>query len=326
MPLRSQLLRDDQALQRCLVSDPAHVIPGARGPHVARIQTALKWIEQPEIAVGELRGQTYGPTTAAAVLAFKNKRRIINPAYQRTADNIVGKMTIARLDEEVARLEAIITPGRSRCGGGAGGGGGNPLFEEVRLGIGERRPALRNLGATVNVIIQVTETAEKLGRSLNFAQALVDRAAALMAPHGLRFAPGGLLAMFGRTIPDPDQVLSGSNVSCCSMRASGEKETPGMDSLRIIICPFAESDTVFGVTDSGSFGGKAFPKFCLINARKENPDHGTLLHEMIHAAKPEFLQHDGDAASVFAEGVARTQLPAKHAESIANAFFSLRRL
>jgi hypothetical protein len=233
-------------------------------------------------------------------------------------------MTIARLDEEVARLEAIVTPGRSRCGGSGGGGG--IAFEEVRFGIGDRKPVLRNLNATVNMIVQVTETAEKLGKSLNFVQALVDRAAALMAPHGLQFTQGGLLSLIGRTIPDPDQVLSGSNVSCCSMRASAEKETPGRDSLRIVICPFAESDTVFGVTDSGSFGGKTFPKFCLINARKENPDHGTLLHEMIHAAKPEFLQHDPDATSVFAEATSRTQLPAKHAESIANAFFSLRRL
>ena len=43
----------------------------------------------------------YGPSTAAAVLAFKTRRNIINRAYQTKADNIVGRMTIAALDAEM---------------------------------------------------------------------------------------------------------------------------------------------------------------------------------------------------------------------------------
>lgn len=39
------------------------------------------------------------------MLAYKRKRKIINYAYQQTEDNIVGKMTIKRLDEDLAIAE-----------------------------------------------------------------------------------------------------------------------------------------------------------------------------------------------------------------------------
>jgi hypothetical protein len=45
---------------------------------------------------------TYGPGTATAVLAYKTARGIINPAFQAQPDNIVGKMTIRRMDDELA--------------------------------------------------------------------------------------------------------------------------------------------------------------------------------------------------------------------------------
>jgi hypothetical protein len=48
---------------------------------------------------------SYGPATAAAVLAYKQKRKIINFSYQTTADNIVGKMTMAALDKEMLAAE-----------------------------------------------------------------------------------------------------------------------------------------------------------------------------------------------------------------------------
>ena len=44
------------------------------------------------------------PATAA-VLNFKKKRGIINRAYQTAPDNIVGKMTIWSLDEEIGARE-----------------------------------------------------------------------------------------------------------------------------------------------------------------------------------------------------------------------------
>ena len=38
MALQSQLLRGDAKLDATAVSDPAHILQGARGPHVAKIQ------------------------------------------------------------------------------------------------------------------------------------------------------------------------------------------------------------------------------------------------------------------------------------------------
>ncbi len=101
MPLRSQLFRGDPKLEAAAVSDPAHIVPGARGEHVRRIQRALIQLDGASIAPDGL----YGSATAAAVLAFKQKRNIVNRAYETKPDNIVGKMTIARLDSEVADRE-----------------------------------------------------------------------------------------------------------------------------------------------------------------------------------------------------------------------------
>jgi peptidoglycan hydrolase-like protein with peptidoglycan-binding domain len=116
MPLRSNLFVESKELQACLVSDPAHVVPGAVGPHVRKIQIALQDIDGAVIDPKELEANRYGPSTAAAVLAFKKKRKIINRSYQTTADNIVGKMTIAALDNEmVARQKRVTAPPRVSC-------------------------------------------------------------------------------------------------------------------------------------------------------------------------------------------------------------------
>ena len=87
MPLQSKLFRGDPKLEAAAVSDPAHIVPGASGPHVAKIQQALIDLDGAAIAVDG----TYSPKTAAAVLAYKQKRGIINRSYQTHADNIVGK-------------------------------------------------------------------------------------------------------------------------------------------------------------------------------------------------------------------------------------------
>ncbi|MDQ2979658.1 MAG: hypothetical protein M3R62_10595, partial [Acidobacteriota bacterium] len=81
--------------------DSAHVTPGASGDHVAKIQAVVMFLDNAVIADAEVQAKRYGPSTAAAVLNFKKKRRIINPAYQTQADNIVGKMTIRALDDEL---------------------------------------------------------------------------------------------------------------------------------------------------------------------------------------------------------------------------------
>ena len=113
MPLVSFLFRDDKRLQATLVSDSAHVTPGSRGDFVHKIQVALEDLDGVVIAPTEVLSSSYGPSTAAAVLAFKQKRAIINRAYQTAADNIVGKMTIAALDKEMVAKQVPPAPGTS---------------------------------------------------------------------------------------------------------------------------------------------------------------------------------------------------------------------
>jgi hypothetical protein len=52
-------------------------------------------------AIGVTTRKCANCPAAAAVLAYKKKRNIINWSYQQQADNIVGKMTIAALDAEM---------------------------------------------------------------------------------------------------------------------------------------------------------------------------------------------------------------------------------
>ena len=113
MPLQSELFRGDPKLENAAVLDSAHIVPGAFGPHVEKIQVALILLDSASIAESELADDHYGETTAAAVLAYKRKRNIINRNYQSTADNIVGKMTMASLDSEM--LGRSVLPKLSGC-------------------------------------------------------------------------------------------------------------------------------------------------------------------------------------------------------------------
>lgn len=67
--------------------------------HVLLIQEALMMLDNARIDTAELESLQYGQSTAAATLAYKRKRNIVNRAYQMTADDIVGKMTIDSLDK-----------------------------------------------------------------------------------------------------------------------------------------------------------------------------------------------------------------------------------
>lgn len=101
MALQSKLLRGDAKLEAALISDPAHIAPGAVGPHVAKIQQALNLLDGTSLNPDG----KYGPATSGAVLAYKQKRNIINSSYQTQADNIVGKLTMASLDAEMLEKE-----------------------------------------------------------------------------------------------------------------------------------------------------------------------------------------------------------------------------
>jgi hypothetical protein len=54
----------------------------------------------------DISTQTYGSSTAEAVLAYKAARNIVNKSYQSVPDDIVGIMTIARMDQEMVAMEA----------------------------------------------------------------------------------------------------------------------------------------------------------------------------------------------------------------------------
>jgi hypothetical protein len=105
MPLRSELFRNDTKLEACAVSHPAHITLGAAGLHVSKIQTALVRLTPAVLDATEVEQQRYGSSTAAAVLRYKQERAIINRSYQTQADNIVGIMTIARLDSDMLDWE-----------------------------------------------------------------------------------------------------------------------------------------------------------------------------------------------------------------------------
>jgi peptidoglycan hydrolase-like protein with peptidoglycan-binding domain len=113
MALQSQALRGDDKLEAAAVSDAAHIVQGARGEHVRKIQRALIALDGAKIATDGI----YGAATAAAVLSYKRKRNIINRSYQTQADSIVGKMTIDSLDNEMLKQEksVVITTESTRC-------------------------------------------------------------------------------------------------------------------------------------------------------------------------------------------------------------------
>ena len=106
MGLKSKLFRRQPALDACLVDHAAHICEGAVGPHVSKIHTALFVIDGLSVSANELHGQRYGSSTAAAVLTFKTRRNIVNHSYQDAPDNIVGRMTIECLDNEMVVKES----------------------------------------------------------------------------------------------------------------------------------------------------------------------------------------------------------------------------
>ena len=105
MPLNSRAFAADPKLEACLVNDSAHLTIGAQGEHVAKVQSAIIFLDGLDIDAAELRAGRYGQSTAAAVLQFKTTRGIINPPYQQAPDNIVGKMTIKALDDELVAAQ-----------------------------------------------------------------------------------------------------------------------------------------------------------------------------------------------------------------------------
>jgi len=108
MPPKAQLdsntFKNDHLLKECLHKDAFHITLGRSGGHVAKIQSALILLDHAAITNGDLSAQIYGKSTADAVLAYKRRKQILGPG-QRTPDNIVGKLTITALDDDMLAFE-----------------------------------------------------------------------------------------------------------------------------------------------------------------------------------------------------------------------------
>jgi hypothetical protein len=340
MALRSITFKNDPALQKCLQLDSAHVTPGAAGLHVARIQGALMLLDHARISAADLRSKRYGPTTAAAVLAYKQKRKIINTSYQKTADNIVGKMTIARLDNDLLATERRGTS-RVLCesSGVAAAGShshGSQSFAETGVqtvsaqsgsaataGVGKTH--FKKFNRQFRLVYQSTSLAEAFGSGLDKLPALIRRASFLMQPHGFSFADEAPAT--GPIIPHDLLVDVHFNSEAFTILQKSKAMMPGLqDTLRVIFCPFALKNPYFGSTHGGQpvDGFPAVPKFVLIDGRKAHADQGTLLQEMIHASIPgDSLPHDGLARSVYSEADSgRDLLTEERAAQLADAYFA----
>jgi hypothetical protein len=160
--LHSRLFRGDPKLEACLIHDSAHVTHGATGEHVAKIQVALATLDDLSIAPRDLSTETYGTSTAHAVLAYKTKRQIINRSYQTRPDDIVGKMTIAALDKEMFAHEHRPSP-CEKCLMSRQGG----EIEPAGLTTGAGHPSLNFALSAIHVVpLQVAQPLTPSGLAL----------------------------------------------------------------------------------------------------------------------------------------------------------------
>lgn len=346
MALSSRLFRGDRRLQKAALDDASHLTLGARGEHVARVQLALHAIDWLRIERSELQTQTYGPSTAAAVLAFKTERQIINHAYQSRPDDIVGRMTLAWLDDEMRQWEQS-HPVRGECACALHGASLRPwhpawgaagrertLADAVprprEAAAGAARPPQFNRG--LHIYCSITwrahyETTFPIGR-------LVDRARDLLARYGMT-----LITEFGTAnghefrdfISYPGSLVGDSEVAL--LRKASEDARPGSASvLRVIVCPRSPNAAPGETFRNVSVGGQTFRPFVVLNSNALARDDVTILHEMIHAGQdPPQFDHDSEQASVFyasspmsrdSESPDRTWLSPKRAQGLSKAFFA----
>jgi hypothetical protein len=332
MVFSSKLFAGDRKLEACQVNDAAHLTLGTKGDHVAKVQMAIFAIDWLKIDPGELRTHTYGPSTAKAVLAYKTKRQIINRAYERAPDNIVGKMTIARLDQDMAQWERT-QHGRGECGGAPTGSG-----PETTRGHASLAFAL----ATSSSVVRGASTRPQLNRVLRIycsitRQAALDdgyplslhieKAKDCLFEYGMTLSlEFGQSPRFADTFSFPALVL---DEDVALLRKASEDTRPGFPSiLRIIVCQRAVLAPPGETFRNRSVGGVLFPPFVVLNSRNRTDD-ATLLHEMIHASLAGPHDHDKLASSIFADAPSgpgapnRTFLPPEWATKLSQSFFAI---
>jgi hypothetical protein len=325
MPLKSRLFAGDAKLEDCAVRDQAHLTPGTQGAHVGKVQYALDVIDNLKIERRELMEQVYGPSTADAVLSFKRRRAIINRAYQTTADNIVGRMTIAALDAEMAQRQnlslAVGECARDRGGGVLFASRQPSAFAET---VGAPAKAPPQLGKKLRVIFGITQQTSgpfDLGAQIKAANtALGVFGMSLDVQSGTGATPDALPTAQSYTIED----------DIIEIRKASETARPGLPNvLRVMIVKMGVFN--FGETLRGKIlDGKTVNTFVFLNCNIRDVSDATLLHEMIHASQPRAQQHDRTPnSSIFFENgsldpnsVRRTDLPEVHARELAAAYFA----
>lgn len=286
MALRSRLFHGDDRLEACAISDPAHLTPGSSGRSVGKVQRALTITDGAVIEAREMRAETYGPSTTAAVLSYKQARNIINKAYEQTVDPIVGKMTIKSLDDEMSRIEAN-AKGSAICGDPGPAGDAGRRFQIKRTeAFGTTSNQTEQVGFSgrvttqLNLSFQITTEGEKVG-----GRRLVDQVAAaneltqemlIIDTPSLRDVKAFEFTMLVRATDDAElQALR---------KKAGEALQLGSHKLRVIVHRFVPNSDEFGLTKTIFLDGTRVAPFIVLNANKSREDHMTLLHEMIHAA------------------------------------------
>ena len=325
MTLSAVFFKGDRGLEDCLVKDSAHILLGSAGDHVSKIQSALTFLDNAKIESAELFSKRYGKSTAAAVLAYKNKRGIINFTYQKQADNIVGKMTIARLDSEMLVQENRL-PGRRSCGVGPGGGSKFPARASsgnIRLGI--TAPQDKIVPKVLKTFWHRTANASTTGSQTHF-DSLTRKAGELLLPFGMLLSHNG--SPLVAEIPFHSTLVF-AHTRAEIIRKLAESVTPNVDkdALRVIVCRFDDSissNTNAFTSGKGFDDSQTFNNYILLNDRLFKQDGCTLLHEMIHAATSRGeLFHDTDnPKSVFANKDGRNVLTPVHALELNEAFFA----
>jgi len=314
MALSSRLFRGNRALESCAVQDSAHVTQGTTGEHVAKIQFALSELDGLVIDPVEVRAQRYGRSTAAAVLAYKRRRTIINRSYQNTADDIVGKMTIASMDKEMQQRELLPKP-PGDCAVVPTGGPvpANAVNAPQRTSAFGGRQALapKQLGGVVPVFFAITERA-----ALEDGYPLlpnIEVARNLLFEHGITLSVQVSNGFADRIRFNAPIVQSEGNEvdNVSELRKASEDARPGLRGiLRVIVCQMVGDH--FGDTFRGrSIGGRIVPPFALLNSQIIDLSNATLIHEMIHASKDRAVDHDPEPASVFHTGTTKQGVPAR---------------
>jgi hypothetical protein len=331
MALFSNLFKGDANLARCQTNDAAHLMIGASGEHVAKVQFALFALDSSAIDRNEVRVQTYGPSTAKAVLAYKTKRKIINTAYQTTPDNIVGKMTITRLDQDMRFFEQTHR-GFGECGPALSGVPDAPAvlarLQPRSFGlVGGPGGKLTQLSKTLHIYCSITSKASTEGGFPIAKQ--IQKAKDALSPHGLTLTlEFGGSGGFADTINFPYSLVLDDDVA--QLRKASEATRAGAEKIvRIIACPRSVNAPMGETFRNITVDGKLFPPFAVLNSNAVAADGATLIHEMIHAALSGPVLHDGETNSVFfgdpkagQAAVERTLLRPDRALTLSKAFFA----